>query len=216
MPQVLDDAQQEHVGAVSPLLPLALLEALRRRDLPAEILEDENFSESLPRRLGLSDVVFIQIRRYEDALRRGHDVSVSEAMNLMRLILRRPDAAAVLREAGGEIARRYFRRFKRPAATRVAGRGLPRPLLFIAIRRTSRRLLNRLLGRGRLELVGRPLVARISHPFTADAGGAGTACLLFSGALEELILLYTGAASAVQHPHCEARGDDVCEWRLAT
>lgn len=213
--RVADVEGTRGTALISPLLPLALLEALRSHDTPTEVLEDENFTSSLPRRLGLSDVVFSQIRRYEDALKRGEDVPLPAVMDLLKLVLRRPDAATVLREAGAEVARRHFDRFRRPAAISMNGRGLPRAVVFVAVRRTARRLLNRLLGRGTLEMVGRPLVARISHPFTAEAGGDGTACLLFSGVLEELIRLYTRQEQRIVHARCESRGDPVCEWTLA-
>lgn len=198
------------------MLPLSLLEALRRHDTPPEVLEDEDFTSSLPRRFGLSDVVLLQIRRYEDAMKRGHDVPVAEVLDLMRLVLRRPDAATILREAGASVARRHFQRFRRPTAFNIAGRGLPGAFVFIAIRRTSRRLLNRVLGRGTLELVGRPLTVRIRHPFTVQAGGDGTACLLFSGVLEELVFLYTRRRERIVHSSCESWGHPACEWSLVT
>lgn len=195
------------------MLPLALLEALRDHDLPSEVLEDENFSESLPRRLGLSDVVFLQIRRFEEEVRRGRSVPLSEATDLMRLVLRRPDAAMVLREAGSSIATRQFTRHRRPAALTLRGHGLPGPAVFVAIRRASRRLLRRLLGTDQIEEIGRPLTACIRNPF-AEPGEDDTACIVFSSILEQLVRLYTHAHRSVIHTRCEARGDDVCEWRL--
>ncbi len=195
------------------MLPLALLEALRDHDLPSEVLEDENFRESLPRRLGLSDVVFLQIRRFEEEVRRGRSVPLSEATDLMRLVLRRPDAAMVLREAGSTIATRHFTRHRRPAATTVRGHGLPGPAVFIAIRRAARRLLRRLLGADHVQEVGRPLTARIRNPF-AEPGDDDTACILFSSILEQLVRLYTQGHRSVIHGRCETRGDDACEWTL--
>ncbi len=199
---------------MSPLLPLSLLEAMRDHDFPAEVLEDENFQVSLPRRLGLSDVVLLQIRRLEETVRRGDAVPLAEAVDLMRLVLRRQDAPAVLREAGTTIARRHFERRRRPAAGRLGSRGLPRPVVFFAVRRAARRLLRHLLGRGTIELVGRPLAARIRHPFTADLAGDGTACVLFTAVLEELVFLYTGRRERVAHSRCEAQGEGICEWVL--
>jgi hypothetical protein len=201
---------------LSPLVPLALLEALRDRDRPTEVLEDENFAESLPRRLGLSDVVFSQIRRFEDAVRHGEAVPADEALDLLRLVLRRPDAAIILRAAGRSIARRHFEQRRRPAAGRMFGRGLPRPAVYLAVRRSLRTLVNRLFGRGAVRFFGRPLAARIDHPFTASASTDGTACVLVSAAIEELVFLYTRQRVSVLHARCEGRGDDACEWVVAS
>ncbi len=196
------------------MVPLALLEALRDHDLPSEVLEDENFQASLPRRFGLSDVVFTQIRRLEDDVRKGNGVTLSEARDLMRLVLRRPDAPAVLREAGSAIARRDFERRRRPAARRVKGHGLPRAVVYFSVRRAAKRLMTRLFGRGSLSWIGRPLHARIRHPFMDGDTEAGTPCVMFSAMLEELLLRYTHRKARVAHSHCIARGADACEWEL--
>jgi hypothetical protein len=41
----------------SAVVALTLLEVIRAQDLPTEVLEQEDTSVTLPRRLGLSDVV---------------------------------------------------------------------------------------------------------------------------------------------------------------
>ena len=43
--------------SVSPVLPLLLLETMRDRDRPEEVLEEEDITLSLPRRIGLSEGV---------------------------------------------------------------------------------------------------------------------------------------------------------------
>ena len=53
------------VPTITPLFPLLLLETMRDMDRPEELLEDEDLTTSLPRRLGLSDVVMVQIRRLQ-------------------------------------------------------------------------------------------------------------------------------------------------------
>lgn len=209
----MDPAEKADQKRVSAMLPLALLEALRDHDLPSEVLEDENFRESLPRRLGLSDVVFLQIRRFEESVRRGQTVPLSEASDLMRLVLRRPDAATVLREAGSAIAQRQFRRGRRPAALTIRGHGLPAPLVLAAARRSVHRLLVRLLGRDQVEPVERPLTARLQNPFATEVED-GTACVLFASVIEEMVRLYTRTQRAVVHTRCVVRGDDACEWSL--
>src|SRR5437773_6434490 len=96
---------KDHVIAA---LPVALLEATRSHDRPTEVLEDENVTLSLPRRLGLSNVVDTQIRRYEDAVRSGRRIPLDEFTSLLKLVLRRPDAEPILREAGARVAVQRF------------------------------------------------------------------------------------------------------------
>ncbi|MGZ7236654.1 hypothetical protein ACXWOK_10690, partial [Streptococcus pyogenes] len=52
--------------SVTPLFPLILLETLRDMDRPEELLEGEDLTASMPRRLGLSDVVYLQIHRFRE------------------------------------------------------------------------------------------------------------------------------------------------------
>ena len=106
---------------VHPGIALALLRSLRDQPTTAESLEDEAFADSLPRRLGLSDVVNVQMHRYADLRDRGQALALSEFLDLVRLISRRPDAQAIFRTAGKTLAlerfadpgpiRRIFRRF---------------------------------------------------------------------------------------------------------
>lgn len=197
---------------VAPTLPLTLLETVRRQDLPAEILEGEDLPASLPRRLGLSDVVARQIQRYKDAQRRGEKIPPREVADLIGLILRRPDAGDLLRDAGKQLARQHFARLRAP--TRTALRFMPRSLAQVALRRAARRLLRPLAGAADLQSPGKPLLARARLPLTA-MDETGTACMLFSGALEELASLYLRDAIRVEHTLCEVRGDECCEWTLA-
>ena len=195
---------------VAPTLPLTLLETVRRRDLPPEILEGEDLPASLPRRLGLSDVVARQIVRFRDAKRRGERIPAQEVKDLLRLVLRRPDAPDVLRETGRELARQHFGRIS--AAMRAALRILPRRAVLLAARRATRRLLRPVAG-GSVESGARPVLARIHSPVTVvDESPMG--CVLFSGAMEELVALYTRATATVSHSACESRGDACCEWIL--
>ncbi|MGH7447075.1 MAG: hypothetical protein ACRELT_05925, partial [Longimicrobiales bacterium] len=96
-------------GSVSAAFPLALLESVRSHDRPGEVLEDEDLTISLPRRLGLTGVIETQIFRYEAAQKAGRDVPLHEVMSLIRLVMRRPDSEPILRETGQRMARWYFR-----------------------------------------------------------------------------------------------------------
>ena len=57
-------------ATVDPLLPLSLLEAVRNVDTPQGELEAEFVAELRNKRLGLSDTVHAQIRRYVEAVRK--------------------------------------------------------------------------------------------------------------------------------------------------
>jgi predicted hydrocarbon binding protein len=195
-------------GHVLPVLPLALLETVRDQDRPVEILEAEDLSVSLPRRLGLTGIVSTQIQRYEAAVASGSRVPVPELTSLLQLVLRRPDAEPILRETGRRVARlrlgehapfmaRVLRRFSR--------------LVFIPIRSAAKRLLRGIAGEAVVEMA-KPLVVRIRPSYTANL--TASACVLYTGALEELIRLYMGQPGTIVHQHCTARGDAVCEWRI--
>src|SRR5690606_32743726 len=84
--------------------------AVRTVDLPDGELETEFVEELRVKRFGLSDTVHAQIRRYHEAVKRGQRPGADEAAGIARLIGRRPDAEAVFREAGRDIARRTYER----------------------------------------------------------------------------------------------------------
>ena len=73
---------------VNPLIPLSLLEAVRRIDTPDEDPDAEYVQELRNKRLGLSDTVYQQIRRYSDAVKRGQMIPYTEATGLGTLIAR--------------------------------------------------------------------------------------------------------------------------------
>jgi len=210
------DVVDDVVGAerpqqtVAPVLPLSLLESVRAHDRPGEILEDEDLATSLPRRLGLTGVIESQIQKYETARRRGRGVPVDEVADLIRLVLRRPDAEAIMREAGAQIGRREFARRSRHLARLI--RLLPRSLRARSIRRALLRMLRQVVGRGQLEVEHQPLVVRITGGFAAGADFGARACAIYGGAIEELLTLITGARRTLRHARCSAY-DDCCEWR---
>ena len=97
-------------ATVDPLLPLSLLEAVRAVDTPSGEYEAEFVHELRNKRLGLSDTVFAQIKRYTDAVRRKQRPPFDEAVALATLVGRRPDAEEVFREGGRILARQAYRR----------------------------------------------------------------------------------------------------------
>lgn len=211
MSQQQTSAQARIDGSVAPAFPLALLESMRSHDRPEEVLEDEEFTVSLPRRLGLTDVIGTQIIRYEAAQRAGKDVRADEVMSLIKLVLRRPDADPILREAGQRIARWRFRRLA-PLYTSVLHRA-PHRLGMRAARRGTRRLLRELRLGSAID-VAKPFAVRIAESATASLDPDATGCALVTSLLEETVLRFTGERGVIVHGTCAAYGATACEWSL--
>lgn len=191
---------------VSAILGLTLLEVIRAQDAPAEILQDEDPAVTLPRRLGLSEVVDRQIRLYGEAARRGGRISETEAMDLMRLVLRRPDSEEIFLRAGRRLAGT-----RRPSPGWI-GRALPPSVAYRLARRHTRRQLQGLFGRpvgtfmpGPFVLEGRSLILYRSDP-------GGDACHFVTGLCKAVLEAGVAARAALIHDRCEAHGDDVCRW----
>ena len=123
---------------VQSRVALAILETLRTQDLPEEILDDENVTITLPRRLGLSDVIEAQIRRYRADARLRRRIPEREVMDLLRLVVRRPDSEDVFLEVG--------RALYPQASTGRRRRFLPRGMALSLARGRAQRELRRLFG----------------------------------------------------------------------
>jgi hypothetical protein len=199
-------------GAVLAALPLALLQSTRSHDRPGEVLEDEDLSVSLPRRLGLSGVIESQIRQYETAARGGKRVPADEFNNLLKLVLRRPDAEPILRETGARVAQRQFERV--PAWWLTILRILPRAAILAAVRRATARLLKNMSGNPDVVVTGKPVLARMNQPQLALMEPAGSACVLYAAAFEEIASSYLAKKANVAQTHCATNGGGYCEWRL--
>lgn len=199
-------------GHVLPAFPLALLEEVRAHDHPGEVLEDEDLMVSMPRRLGLTGVVFTQIRRYEEAARTGRTVPYGEVISLIQLVLRRPDAGTILWATGRTMALRRMERVPR-LLIRVV-RLLPGSGAGSAAR-VVRRLLRALSGGGSIKVSQRPFRVTFDDCPLATLDALGTGCSLYTGAVQTIIEAYTGRATPVAHVLCRARGDAVCEWQPA-
>ena len=195
---------------VDALLPLSFLQAVRRVDTPDDDEEAEYVSELRNKRLGLSETVFAQIRRYGDAAKRNARTAPDEVVALAKLIGRRPDAEAVFREAGRYLAREAYATI--PSTTRRMMRALPafiaRPVALGRINRVAARYLN-----GRVRRVGASLLLDVADPITRDAATDGRGCVFYEAVLRELMTLTRNAGGAVEHIRCAARGESACEWK---
>lgn len=203
---------RETEPSITPLFPLLLLQTMRDMDRPEEVLEAEDLSASLPRRLGLSDVVGVQIRRFQEEVRQKRLQAPSPVLDLMKLVIRRPDAEEIFLEAGRRVARHLWE--QRSTAMRRAVRLMPSPLSRIAAQRAARRMFARLSGGSRISVSRSPAELRIRRPLTARADPGGTACAFYAGAFSELLTLYTGRRYRVLHPACEIAGDAQCRWTV--
>lgn len=198
---------------VDALLPLALLEAVRTMDLPEGALQPEDVEyvpELLNKRFGISDTVYIQIKRYSEAVRRNQRIDLAEANGLARLIGRRPDAERVFRSAGRALAHEAYKRvspLKRRTLRRLPSL-LARPVALGATRRIARRFLH-----GKVVRVGSSMVLQLSQSVTADAAPNSAGCTFYEAMLRELMLLLMGNEGVVEHVRCGQRGEGRCEWR---
>ncbi len=196
--------------SVTPVFPLILLETMRDMDQPEEVLEGEDLAASMPRRLGLSDVVYLQIHKFREETKKKRLQTPSVVADLIRLVIRRPDADEIFEEAGRRVARRAWD--EKSAASRSALRLMPSSMRMRAAARAARRLMAELAGSADLKVTARPFSARLQGSLTAFADPGGAACAFYTGVLSELMTQYGGRRHNAQHPHCEARRGDACEW----
>ncbi len=197
------------LSTVDALLPLSLLEAVRDVDTPGD-LDAEFVDELRNKRLGLSDTVYSQIKRYSDAARRHQRATQDESMALAKLIGRRPDAEAVFRAAGRYLAREAYMTIS--PITRQMLRLLPsmvaRPWALRRARHVSARYLN-----GTARRVGGYILLEVPRSVTLGSAPGSIGCAYYESALRELLRLLIGSIGSVDHIRCDGRGEGTCEWR---
>lgn len=196
-------------GTVNALVPLSLLEAVRSIDTP-EGDDVEYVQEHRNKRLGLSDTVIAQIRRYKDALKRNQPIAIHEATGITRLIGRRADAEGIFVRAGVIVATRMYEMIsasKRRIIHLLPG-FLARPLAFREIRKAAGRYLGASVRR-----VGASIVLGVPESVTIGSAPQAIGCTYYASALRELLRLLVSGGGMVDHVHCRDRGEDSCEWR---
>ncbi len=197
------------LSTVDALLPLSLLEAVRDVDKPVD-LDHEFVDELRNKRLGLSDTVYLQIKRYADSVRKGQRAQHDESVALARLIGRRPDAEAVFRAAGRYLAREAYRTIN--PITRRMLRILPsvmaRPL---ALRRTRAIALR--YANGTVRRVGGYVLLDVPRSVTLNTAPGSIGCAYYEAMLRELLALMIGGIGSVDHVRCAGRDEGSCEWR---
>ena len=191
-------------------VPLSLLEAIRRIDTPMDETETEYVPELRNKRLGLSDTVYTQIRRYSDAMKRNQRIPFAEAEGLGTLIGRRPDSAELFRSAGAIFAGDAYQ------AMSPTARGTIRLLPGFISRPFALKQLTAIVEKyfgGSLERNGSFLSMHIPDSVTVNGAPKSAGCVFYEEALRELLRLMRGAGGTVEHVQCSQRGEGSCDWR---
>lgn len=198
--------------AVDSAVGVVLLEALRSTDTPPETLEAEDFSQSLPRRLGLSGVIERQIERYTRLEEDGEGLDPSAAEDLFRLISRRDDSRDVFRRAGRDLARRELE--SRGIGSKALAWTGPSVLTHWLALRAAARLARRVSPSGSVRTERNPpsLIVEDCLPARACRGRDG--CQLLARGLQTFLEAYAGSEARVVHPMCESAADPACIFRL--
>ncbi len=197
---------------VHPGIALALLRSLRDQDTPDESLEDEAFADSLPRRLGLSDVVNVQMRRYADLRDRGQALALSEFLDLVRLISRRPDAQSIFRTAGEVLA---LERFANPGMMlRIFRRLYPERVRRQKLLRSMSSAARAMNPGSRIEAQQNPIGMEIADCALSSAGIHGNACEILTAALTVCVTELWNADASIRHTECLGREGAACIWSL--
>ena len=203
-------SRRKNDRSVRPAIALAILEALRTTDTPEEVLEDEAFSYSLPRRLGLNEVVENQMRRYADLRRRGQSMEISELDSLITLVGRRDDARAVFDTAGTQLATDHF---AAQSLARRAGRTVsPKLLRRRLLARSMERIARAFSPGASIETATTPPTLTVGGGLLASSGGAGAGCEMLTAAVRVAVEMYYGADADVETISCEGRGEEACVW----
>jgi len=191
---------------ISALVALTLLEVIRYQDAPTEVLESEDPSHTMPRRLGLSDVIDRQIRRYRDEVHSRGRISDDEFRDLVRLVIRRPDSEDVFYDAGSILA----------ADDSPPGwRGhIPISWGFRLARRQVRRRLVKLFGRRVGGFAAGPFTLEARTHLFVDGDPGGDACRFLTGFCQAVLQRYHGSRVRVVHALCESRQDALCRWTV--
>ncbi|HUO51225.1 MAG TPA: hypothetical protein VMT93_01790 [Gemmatimonadaceae bacterium] len=198
-------------NTVDALIPLSFLEAVRSVDSPDGDLEAEFVAELRSKRLGLSDTVYAQIRRYTDAVKRNQRPSHEEAVALATLIGRRSDAEQVFRAAGRYVARESYQRIALPTRQMIAlfPALLSRPLALRQTRKAAERYWN-----GAVRRSGGHLLLEVPESVTVESAPNSLGCSYYEESLHELLRLLGASSGRVDHVRCRARGEGNCEWRV--
>ena len=198
-------------GTVNAIVPLSLLESVRSVDIPeGDDVDVEYVQEHRNKRLGLSDTVIAQIRRYKEAMKHNQPIALNEAAGIARLIGRRPDAESIFTRAGTIVANRMYQLISstRRQIIHLLPGFLARPLAFRQVKRAGEKYLGASVRR-----VGASVVLSIKDSVTFESAAKGVGCLYYESALREMLRLLVNGGGMIDHVRCREKGEEICEWR---
>ncbi len=191
---------------MSAQVALSLLEAIQAVDRPREIIEDEVFESTMPRKLGLSPVVQRQVQRYRDHVRQGTKLAAGELEELIALVMRRPDSGKLYFETGARLA---------DVDARVRGGGwLPRRLRMLRAKRAIVKGLRKLWGQRLGGFVSGAFTFEVSASPLVQLDASGDACELVTGFCQRALRRAVDPGLVVAMRMCETRGERTCRWEL--
>lgn len=202
--ELIRDTNPKNHRRVKAIVGLRLLEVVRDRDLPTELLEEEDPAQTIPRRLGLSDVVDRQIRAYGDDVRKGVHLMDQGITDLFTLVNRRSDSDEVFFNTGRELVEVHF-----PFRW---GRVFPESIQYMFARTYLSWHLKHLFGRRILSFAEGPLNVEVQGLFFEEGDPEGSTCYLISGICQRILEQIGHRSAEVGHTLCQARGDDRCRW----
>ena len=191
--------------SIAAKVALALLEAIRSVDRPSEWIDDEVFSRTMPRRLGLSTVIERQIRLHEEYVREGRKLTLDELAEFLRLVNKRADADKVFLEMGSHLA---------DSAGTTRARLLPRRLRLFRVKRSVARAFPKLFGRRLGGFVSGPFTLEVSASPLVQLDSSGTACQILTGFCQRALARGVGDDLEVTKSSCETWGDRCCRWAV--
>lgn len=202
--ELIRDTNPRNHRRVKAIVGLRLLEVVRDRDLPTELLEEEDPARTIPRRLGLSDVVDRQIRTYGDDVQKGVHLTDQGITDLFTLVNRRSDSDEVFLNTGRELVEVHF-----PFRW---GRVFPESIQYMFARTYLSWHLKHLFGRHILTFAEGPLSVEVQGLFFEGGDPEGSTCYLISGICQRILEQIGHRSAEVGHTLCQARGDDRCRW----
>ena len=202
--ELIHDTNPKNHRRVKAIVGLRLLEVVRDRDLPTELLEEEDPARTIPRRLGLSDVVDRQIRTYGDDVQKGVRLTDQGITDLFTLVNRRSDSDEVFLNTGRELVEVHF-----PFRW---GRVFPESIQYMFARTYLSWHLKHLFGRHVLTFAEGPLNVEVQGLFFEGGDPEGSTCYLISGICQRILEQIGHRSAEVGHTLCQARGDDRCRW----
>jgi len=202
--RVIHFGRTRNPARIKAIVGLRLLEVIRDYDLPAELLEQEDPTQTIPRRLGLNDVVERQIRAYEHDEKKRVHLTDRGAVALFNLVSRRPDSDQVFFQTGLDLA-------EVPQLFRY-GKVFPKSVQYLLARVYLGQRLKKLFGRQVIVLGEGFFSPESKDLFFREVDREGNICCFISGMCQGVLEQIGQAAVEVEHSLCQAHGDDRCMW----